>query len=178
MLLVFELLFGGVAIGILVGLSASPVVSAVITAVLSVVTVYATSSEKRVRLPAGPAVSLVIGVAIGSCLGLVARTHNWFGESPETIVARWKDKTGLDEKAIYRRLFEREYGSDVKPHVDDSVLFAAEASKAECDKLRPLVGDPLRNTLATVHDSRLANLAKTSLSPENLSIVVSTICAQ
>lgn len=81
------LLIAGIGIGWLAGLSLSPVVATVLAAIMSAVggavagLASAGYAPARQRVNAWPAAILVLGVAIGSPAGILARTHNLFGRA-------------------------------------------------------------------------------------------------
>jgi len=131
----FCLLVSGAIIGWLVGLSASPTVQVVITSILAIIggLLGALAEIKRpetggeasplgegvgsgalVPVPVSPKLSpvpialLLIGVFLGSLLGLRARTHDWFGAEPQPLINKWKS-TGLKDEEIARRLFDQLY---------------------------------------------------------------------
>lgn len=106
----------GFGIGWLLGLSVSPVVSIVITSVAGVAAAVITvlsglegkltgliaSSEQQISIPSKinprPLAALIIGLFLGSIVGIQVRTHNLLGID-----------TGLSEQEIARRLFENEH---------------------------------------------------------------------
>jgi len=74
----------GLGIGWLTGLSLSPVVGTVLTSVLGAVAgavagLTVLDLEKPKHTNPWPVALLVIGIALGSPLGILARTHNTFG---------------------------------------------------------------------------------------------------
>ncbi len=121
----------GFGIGWLAGLSVSPVVSIVIASVTgSVATIIAAlSGVKEELLDAEsssatlrrllravtpvPIAWLMVGLIVGSLVGIKARNYNWFGPPPSMILAQEVDKWaayGLDQQFIARQLFEVQYG--------------------------------------------------------------------
>ena len=58
---------------------------------------------KRRSVNARPVTVLILGLAAGACLGVIARTRNWLGNSVDSDVKMWF-KTGLPEQELYRRL--------------------------------------------------------------------------
>jgi hypothetical protein len=174
----------GFCIGFLVGLSASPVVNALIGGIVSLAAgvvsalcgVRLEKSEPK-DSPAGeeqnegigspgsvsafsaqvspvPIAFLIVSIVLGSLLGLQARTHEWFAESPEHLADKWQKSTGLSKEQIAVRLFNSIYGagkeeaksekdkdSEAKP-ISAGVLFAVAAQ--ECKRLRSLDAKDLR----------------------------------
>jgi hypothetical protein len=55
-----------------------------------------------------PLTMLVIGLVIGSGMGIYARTNDLFGPDPQKFARKWSG-TGLDEKKIQQRLFDQLY---------------------------------------------------------------------
>jgi hypothetical protein len=172
-----QIFFGGLAAGWLTGLSATPVVAGVLSSVLTALVAYVALNPGNDRRRPGSAVALLTGVAIGAAIGVHARTHDWLGESPDNIVSRWSKKTGLDERTLYRRMFDLRYPMDpaLRQSADRGVLFTNSVSLSECDRLRPLRGAELRNHVASVSSQRFAALAD-QLDPQNLEIVVKAVC--
>jgi hypothetical protein len=82
---IFALLLAGAGVGWLAGLSVSPVATTLLAALMSavggVVAGFASagSDSSRERVDAWPAAALVLGVALGSPTGILARTHSVFG---------------------------------------------------------------------------------------------------
>jgi hypothetical protein len=156
------LIVAGLGLGWLMGLSASPVLNTVVTAVvagiLGVVAALAGIPLKD-SLPGGvpakldptrintwPVAFLMLALTVGSCLGIVARTHDWFSPGITSIVQSWKD-AGLDEKAVTARVFENRYPkSGSGSNIDRSVLFSAE-SKQNCAKLKDTPDADLRREM-------------------------------
>jgi hypothetical protein len=127
------ILCSGVGVGMLMGFSISPtlhIIFASVTAlVVGIVSALAglevkpgdsdNKEEVGAELQLGkrkgvvkvnplPLTMLIIGLVIGSCVGIYVRTNELLGVSPRRIAERWKD-TGLDEKEIYRRIFDQMY---------------------------------------------------------------------
>jgi hypothetical protein len=81
------LLIAGFGIGWLAGLSLSPVVGTVLGAIVSVVggvvagLASAANDPARQRVNAWPAALLVLGIAVGSPAGILARSHDLFGRA-------------------------------------------------------------------------------------------------
>lgn len=55
-----------------------------------------------------PVMFMVIGLACGSTVGVLGRTHNWLGARNNILVEEWKD-TGLSAKEITTRVFNSLY---------------------------------------------------------------------
>ena len=116
----------GFGIGWLAGLAVSPVVSIVISsllgtaaaavAVLSGLESATVDGEKKatIRQFLGlhpnpwPITCLVIGIVIGSMVGIRARNYHWFGSDLSSELAKWED-ADLVNNPIARRLFELQY---------------------------------------------------------------------
>jgi hypothetical protein len=58
-----------------------------------------------------PMAFLVIAIVAGSLVGLYARTHEWFAETPAHLVKKWQKSTDLSPEDIARRLFDSMYGT-------------------------------------------------------------------
>jgi hypothetical protein len=148
------LLVTGVGIGGLVGLSASPVVSIVITSVTgSAAAVVAALSGMKSdtadkpspwNIDPMPLGLLVLGLIVGSLVGLYMRTHNALSPNTLTLteeITKWTI-AGLDKSVVVERLFEQEYppsdgggtGSTSPATVLDTVLFSNKAPE-ECKTL-------------------------------------------
>lgn len=120
-------LMSGLGLGWLVGLSASPVIQIILTSLIAIVVslsgalagISATKQEddppqdnnKRRSLSSVldplPVMCLVIGLAIGSSIGVYARTNDWLGAVPKpqkTFAEEWSD-TGLPKEEITKRIF-------------------------------------------------------------------------
>lgn len=182
----------GFGVGWLVGQSVSPVVQGVITALVGIVTSMAClSRETKVSAVAGnvegdeppkptepkpPRVSpvltgcLAFGLVLGTAFGVAARTHEWLAPkaeaaalqpTPKEKVEQWK-LTGLDEKEIAKRLFERELADEHKVSVKPE-------PKEQPHRIPALFqgGVPPKEyeTFRTVDDSRLAQEMKASQNP-------------
>ena len=52
-----------------------------------------------------PLVFVVVGLAIGASVGVVARTNNWLGPRPETFINQWI-VTGMTKEEIGQRVFD------------------------------------------------------------------------
>lgn len=126
------LLITGIGIGWLLGLSVSPVVSIVLTSIMGAVAaiVAALNSlgnvaeqpdainknhlfQYRENINPLPLTMLVLGILIGSAVGIWARNHNWLGSEASSEVDQWV-QTGLDGPGwtrtdIARKLFESHY---------------------------------------------------------------------
>lgn len=131
------LLLSGAGIGWLAGLSVSPIIAqilstilGVLAAVLAVLSGVKWSADQKDAAPyeqgsapaekdvlqkistvsAVPAGVLIIGLVIGSMLGMTARTHDWFGFDPAGETERWTG-LGLDKKEVARILLQAKFGS-------------------------------------------------------------------
>ena len=134
----------GFGIGWLLGLSISPVVSIVITSVTGVAAAVITvmsglegklsglivSSEQQIsvsssKIDSRPLAALIIGLFLGSIVGIQARNHNWLGTDLSAGLKQWTI-TGLTEQEIARRLFELKY--PYTPYAEDISWIKIDAS--------------------------------------------------
>lgn len=119
------LLIAGVGIGCLVGLSVSPVISIVITSVTgSAAAVVAAlgsvesksgdgetkpaASAARRKVNPWPLAALVVGLLIGSIIGILARNNHWFGSDSSGEITKWIN-LGLDQGKVRDALFDAAY---------------------------------------------------------------------
>lgn len=112
------MLLSGLGIGWLIGLSVSPVLYIVIAGSISLIAGVAgilsglnhngNVSWKVGKTDPLPITFLVIGLAVGASLGVVARTNAWLGNNPSDIIQKW-EKNGLTKKEIAERLFDYLY---------------------------------------------------------------------
>ncbi|HKS29637.1 MAG TPA: hypothetical protein VJS44_17545 [Pyrinomonadaceae bacterium] len=145
------LLLSGVGIGWLIGLSVSPVIHIIITSLIALaVSVTGTLAginidqkesaaepddkpKRRVLVEVNPVplMLVVIGLAIGSSIGVYARTNSWLGPDPNSFVEKWKD-TELTKREIVRRLFDDLYppraGSTTSTTAGDSAAANAQST--------------------------------------------------
>src|SRR5258708_2527879 len=118
----FWTLVSGASIGFLIGMSVTPVIQGVITAVLTLAVAVVTAvvglkeapahgptrseetksdgqnggaiAPSKANLFVAPLGCLLLGIALGSCLGIMSRSHFWLGQSPQSFAKTWQ-KTGL-----------------------------------------------------------------------------------
>ncbi len=126
-LAILYLLVTGLGVGWLTGLAVSPVVSTVIASVTaSAAAIVAalsgldddvdvkTNADKKRRfdwqVKAWPLMVLVIGIALGAVIGIIARNNHWFGSSVSAEIAQWT-AVGIDEAEVTTHLFEQHYPS-------------------------------------------------------------------
>jgi hypothetical protein len=121
------LLISGVGIGWLIGLSVSPIIHIIITSLIALVVSVTGAlagikvdekedsaddgkSKRKVQVEVNPLplMFMIIGLVIGSSLGVYARTNGWLGPDPNGFVEKWKD-TELTKQEISRRLFDDLY---------------------------------------------------------------------
>lgn len=120
-------LVGG-GIGWLIGLSVSPVVSQVLAALLGLVATLITalsglqkpdsnSADNQTflnyRVSPWPLAALMIGLVIGSIVGIYARNGIWFGSEVSAEARKWSN-AGLDmpQNELAAHLFEAQYPTD------------------------------------------------------------------
>jgi hypothetical protein len=200
-LIVIYLLVTGLGLGWIVGLSVSPVVHILLGSILALVVSLASAisglskpdeikelniptettsiiqKASHIHLDPRPIAFFIIGIAIGSAIGIYARTNDWLSASPEVIIKRWEGK-GLDETEIRKRLFDEIYPLKNIANANDNtssesrsggVLFAI--TTKTCDELRGKHGDDLRSELEILNDKRInafLNISSDSVSLEAL----------
>jgi hypothetical protein len=122
----------------------------------------------RVALNPAPLALLLIGMIVGSWIGVCARTNQWLGPRPQRIASRWSG-TGLNEQQIQKRLFDQLYppsdksipeekknsGSGEAPRPNPLLggLFAVSAE--DCGLLIDRTGKELKNRLLLLKDPRV-----------------------
>ena len=166
---IFAVLIAGLGIGWLTGLSVSPVVGTVLagimTAVAGVVAGVASAGTDaaRQRVNAWPLAILVVGVAFGGPLGIVARSHNIFGDSLHVTVATTGATAGLKGQTTT--------GAEAM-----SVLFSANAD--DCGRLRGSPDQSLAGALETSRMDWAQRLARRSTDPKVMRGVVEFVCEE
>ncbi|MEZ4618057.1 MAG: hypothetical protein R2867_21450 [Caldilineaceae bacterium] len=173
----FVLAFGviGFGIGWLVGLSVSPVTNIVVSSLTSLVAAIALvrSGKKQPESSANtggtepvntahqpnawPIATLVIGIFIGSTIGLLVRTHNLLSPSgplpPQTLslqeeIQQWVD-LGMEQDEVVQGYFQNRVNQkpsttpiptavQLQTKPTDSLLYAA-ASPDECESWQKLI---------------------------------------
>lgn len=122
------LLCSGLGAGWIVGLSVSPVVSIVVTSVIALIVSVtsaitglqnnnpgiAVNPLPNISISPFPVMFVVVGLAIGASVGVVARTNNWLGPQPATYInyiKQWQaaDIKGIDELTIALRVFDTQF---------------------------------------------------------------------
>jgi hypothetical protein len=120
-------LLAGISLGCLVGLSISPVVQGVITGLTGLLVAAAglvietkpdgktdasdVSALSKIKISIPVMTAIAVGITVGSCLGLIARTHNWLGRSTLDIVKEWEGY-GLSKEEVSRRLLAFHFPQD------------------------------------------------------------------
>ncbi len=198
----------GLAVGWIVGLSMSPVLhillGSLLALIVSVISAIAglekadrpeapktadnsqslTHKISRIQIDPRPITCFVIGLAIGSSVGVYARANDWLSANPRVLVERWKGN-GLDEAEIRRRLFNEIYGvSSVAGEASKNRqaspsrggLFAIGVS--DCDNLRLKHGAALRAELAILNDSRINKFLTISSDSLSLEALKEFLCGQ
>jgi hypothetical protein len=165
------LVVGGVGLGVLTGMSATPVIEGVITALLGIATGLAAISAGMKR-PEGvapdaprralrtvdpaPVAGLLVGIAIGSMMGVHFRTHQSLSPSPADFARRWSGADGMSEAQLRRRLLDTLYpvpaAGGTTPTPGATVLFGGVDATA-CERLTQATNDELPNIARTVEMS-------------------------
>ena len=200
-LLFLALITIGLGIGWLIGLSISPVVSIVIASVTgSAAAIIATLSgaqdredksdgERSHPIPSitpWPLAFLIIGIVIGSIVGMMARNQNWLGSDLSFEINMWTDM-GLEREKVVQTLFEKKYapnsealkngggGTNGTTPYTGTFLFAITAD--ECKNLLFLTGpNELRETMADSHDDKVKKLSEIEADPDIMTEVIRVLC--
>lgn len=177
----------GLSVGWLTGLSVSEILATVLTAVLGVlvgaVTTIRSLRRQRggaralVRLPlAVPVACMMIGIATGAPLGVVARTHGWF-DAPVPTREASKDT----RRASPATTTEPAQASQIPvqpPPQKQGVLFGID--KGECTELMILARsdvDSLRRDLKRSPNMELQEIERRVSDPEKLRATVTALCS-
>lgn len=169
------LLVSGTGVGWLIGLSASPVLSIVVTGIIGALAgltgVLAgvehvpgdTASHSRQYRDPVPIAMLIVGITIGSIIGVSARTHAWLSPNVDQVISKWTTPPiALDRTEVARRMFDQFYplpaplggrgaaaengkSTSSGPPASATVLYAA--SDDECARFRTKDGEELRAEL-------------------------------
>jgi hypothetical protein len=128
------MILSGLAIGWIVGLAASPVLHLVVSTMITLIAGVASllvgmdlskqpnqseaisdkpreltmSHLKRSRIDSLPMAVLLVGMATGASIGVLARANEWLGANPDIIVNKWSS-TGYSKEEISRRVFDDIY---------------------------------------------------------------------
>jgi hypothetical protein len=166
------LFLSGASIGLLLGLAISPTLHLIIGAAAaltgSIVGALAgvqpaPSDQQRFvyRVDPIPFAVFVIGLAIGSPVGIYLRANDVFGPRPHLIAQRWSG-TGLDGKEIQRRLFDQLYPAHGPAPASAPRLAAGlyGVSVDECQFLALKKGEELRSRLRSLGDARISAAAE------------------
>ena len=227
----FGLVVIGLGVGWLAGLSVSPVASVVITSALGAAAAIVGalagvaradhgSHDKPGGAPAQrkvlgnwtesgavrpiaswPLAVLVVGLVLGSGMGVWARTHNWLGQNPsvrawsalgvdpgalEGEIRWWAERgvTGLSEDDVTLRLFNLRYperAADLAPRgpetgADQGVLFSQPSD--ECNRLSGATDENLFRTMNESPNRLVRAIADLSSSPSKLREVVTIACSR
>jgi hypothetical protein len=163
--LIISVLVLGMGVGWLAGLSVAPVVTTLLASVLGIVGGIVSGlsglggpipAEARgqnvrdrfpVRLDSRPAALFVLGVALGTSLGITARTHRWLEPSLKDQIARWESVGQPREEIVKQLMRQATVVAEKSDRADASagVLFARETE--ECARLLTLSGSRLQNAM-------------------------------
>jgi len=130
-----------------------------------------------------PLAVLVVGVLCGSCLGLFARTHDWFSPDPSKIIEQWT-AAGLDRRVVVNRLFDGSVAKTADQNdIRRSVLFAPDAEdsdsvkKKKCSSWTDTPDKDLRRELLGSTLPGVAQFASSTEDPKALrSALTSFVC--
>jgi hypothetical protein len=188
--LFISLLVLGGAIGWIVGLSVSNVVSIVVSSVIAAAaTVVAglqggdTGLNDRLgrakrHLAVYPLTVYVLGLAIGTTVGMRERTGTRLSADPKTEVRQWVD-LGIDSMLVAQRIFDAHYPEgQAIPREKMSVLFAIPAGF--CDEVGPYMdsGAELFRFIEYYPDPMIRALAQKFPAPDDLHREVVKLCDQ
>ena len=104
----------GLGIGWLVGMSVSPVLAVVVTSLLAAAAAGASvlsglqKSETQRSINIVPVFILVLGVVLGSVVGVLTRTRSWLAspaDDPSRTILQWSALTGLPPQRVALMLF-------------------------------------------------------------------------
>lgn len=156
-----SILITGLGIGWLVGLSVSPVISIVITSITgaaaAVITALSGLEEKsKWSVSPVPLALLVVGLAIGSGIGVRTRNLDWLGRNLAAEAVMWEAAgLRLDKGEIIRRLFDTQYsasggqGGSVSNSRNATTTLLFDTAADECAGLRNRTGEKLLTELKT-----------------------------
>jgi hypothetical protein len=217
----------GASVGFMTGLSLSPIVSVVIESLLAVLAsalavvmgintatspvtreddlgsvhrvVHAVSSRKVNLVP----LSVVcILLALGTCLGITARTNAWFGARPQTFVNRWQG-AGYTDVELRRLLLQttvtpsqatggegentsgpdgqkKVHGSETSDRSAGAPGVYSTLAPDKCDELATLTGDArkqvLEETVMFAGEPKLVSRIEACKSSECLALVTEILC--
>jgi len=110
---------------------------------------------------------LVVGILVGSCVGVYVRTNDWLGPDPQRLALRWSGG-GLTEAQIRMRLFDQLYpafeahqallGHTDSPVVNSHLPVLFGLSIEECQLLQGKRGAELRDNLKLLSNPDLATI--------------------
>lgn len=112
-----------------------------------------------------PLASFVVGIVLGSSVGVYARSHDWLSPEPQAMVAKWR-LTKLTDEQIANRLFDLTYpavGGKSDQVEEKKKSATALYSSVPSDELRLLKSAPdvdLRRFMLSSKNQRVINFAK------------------
>lgn len=203
-----SLVVAGVGMGWMIGLSVSPVLQIVVTSVMATVvsivgalasvhsapaasresepeerpSALAAHSPKPWEVNPLPLAALLIGMVVGSSLGVQARTHEWLAPSPEFLAHRWSG-TGLKATKIQERLFDSAFPLDAKQGTKteeiaaqshSGVLFSI--SESDRNMMQSLSPEEMRAFLKTVDDPNIKIILSRCNDAKSLEALRSLLC--
>jgi len=137
-----SLLICGAGIGILLGLSASPVLNIIVGSVIALVGGIigglsglksdSDAPRRRSSVSALPLATLVIGLVVGSLLGIYIRNYDLLAPSPQQFANKWAG-TDLPSNQLQKRLFENLYPSQQPEQTIEETVNDSEKSPVSND---------------------------------------------
>ena len=184
----------GLAIGWLMGLSISPITSVVLTSVMgslsallagfqSMDKIFGSTTSKEDGTKGTTYLATVISfsvlaasIAIGAPIGIQARTGNWFGPSPKTLIENWA-RLGVDRSEVRKRVFNSHFPTDGKNSLKNpGVLFSNAVN--ECQELQALPPHKLKKGALGATNNYFSVMAEYIEQEENLKEAINRICNQ
>ena len=159
----------GSCCGILLGLSLSPVIEKSLGILLTFITsllgfacgisVLNSAGNEKFKINPQPLSFTMIGIVIGSFMGIFMRNHNTLGTDHIVIVS---------DSSVHAKLVETQ-GNVTALHADFEKV---------CPILQPLHGNSLRNELENMGDSKIRQALKISDDSVSLELIKAMTCDQ
>ncbi len=197
----------GCGVGWMVGLSVSPIVQTLVGSVVALIVTLASGlagikasaqdapSSGQSPTPATvggrifkhsldpvPIALFVVGLALGSSVGIYARTNNWLGLDPQLLVRQWKG-SGLEDKEILQRAFNELYppttkssteGKPSNANAHEGVLFAVTADQKGL--LLNAEGGVLKQRLLSLKNKNISDFVESHPDSASLTALRDILC--